>query len=75
MTREEFDYAVTEIAVELQKAAKHGDFRSLHEGLAVMWEEFEEVKAEVFKKVPDRANLHRELVQVAAMAVKMLELL
>lgn len=46
---------------------------SFHEGLAVLWEEFEEVKAEVFKKHPDHENLFRELVQVGAMAQRMAE--
>lgn len=73
MTESELAYALTEIRTEFYRAEKHPPFRSLHEGLAVLWEEFEEAKQEVFKKVPDRANLHKELVQVAAMAIKMLE--
>lgn len=75
MTEANLTYALAEIRVEFRKAEKHPPFHSLHEGLAVLWEEFEEAKQEVFKKVPDRANLHKELVQIAAMAVKMLEAL
>lgn len=66
-----FEY---DVDAELAKARSgHGPQKSLHEGLAVLWEEFEEVKAEVFKKYPDRAALRTELVQVAAMAQRMAE--
>lgn len=51
----------------------HAPQTSLHEGLSVLWEEFEEVKQEVFKKHPDREALRKELVQVAAMAERMAE--
>lgn len=54
-------------------SAKHPPINSLHEGLAVLWEEFEEAKVEVFKKISDREALRKELVQVAAMAERMAE--
>jgi len=61
-----------EVVIELAAAqAKHRPMHSLHEGLAVLWEEFEEAKAEVFKKHPDLTNLRKELVQIAAMAARM----
>lgn len=47
-------------------------FGSAHEGFAVLLEEVEELKAEVFKKSADRspARLEEEAVQVAAVAIK-----
>jgi len=50
---------------------KHDEMHSLHEGLAILWEEFEEVKKEVFKKHPDGRKVYDELVQVATMAMAM----
>lgn len=44
---------------------------SLHEGLAVILEEFEEFKAEVFLKKVCKENLLAELVSVAAMCQRM----
>lgn len=52
---------------------KHPMLNSVHEGLAVLWEEFEEVKQEVFKRNLDRTALRKELIQVAAMAQRMAE--
>ena len=57
------------VAVELLNATQtFKAFNSCHEGLAVIWEEFEELKIEVFKKQPDNEKLLKEAVQVAAMA-------
>jgi len=47
--------------------AKHAPMHSYHEGLAVLWEEFEELKQEVFKKNPDEDAMKEEVVQIAAM--------
>lgn len=48
---------------------------SSHEALAVLWEEFEELKDEVFKKraLRDEVAMLAELVQVAAVCQRMAE--
>ena len=60
----------------LQASLTHGAFNSSHEGFAVLHEEFDELKAEVWKngaKHPDRNDLMRkEAIQVAAMALRFL---
>lgn len=47
-------------------------FNSAHEGLAVIQEEFEELKTEVFKKSKYRndSEMEREALQIAAMAAR-----
>ena len=51
---------------------RHGPLASAHEAFAVLLEEVEEFKVEVFKKrsVRDPAAMRSELVQIAAMAVR-----
>lgn len=51
---------------------KHARFNSAHEGYAVILEELDELKAEVWKKraARDKARMQEEAVQVAAMAVR-----
>lgn len=67
--------AVVAVVDSLAKArAKHPTgIRSGHEGYAVILEELDEVKAEVWKNEPDRAALRKELTHVAAMAIRMIE--
>lgn len=62
-----------DVADELARAReKHRTpIHSAHEGYAVLLEELDEVKAEVFHG--DRTKLRAELVQVAAMAQRMAE--
>lgn len=67
-----------EIYDELVAAENANDeFNSLHEGYAVIEEEFIEFQTEVFKnprKHPDRAALARkEAIQLAAMAVRLIK--
>ena len=62
-----------EVLQELARARKtFPPFNSAHEGYAVILEEVEELKAEVFwKKGEERKRLARaEAIQVAAMAIR-----
>jgi hypothetical protein len=66
--------AFTEAMIEeyLKARKKFGPFDNGHEGLCVIWEEFEELKAFVFGKnqTPEQiANAKKECVQLAAMAM------
>ncbi len=49
---------------------KFGVFSSIHEGLAVLWEEFEELKQEVFIHEYNPQRGRNEAIQVAAVAVR-----
>jgi hypothetical protein len=62
-----------EIDDELKRAERHGvEFASLHEAWAVIWEEVREVETLMLmkRKNRDREAIRKELVQVAAMAIK-----
>ena len=74
MAEEKKDDSVFElVAAELASAmANHRAFNSSHEGLAVLLEEFEELKHEVFQRDQDAARMREEAVQVAAMAIRFL---
>jgi hypothetical protein len=64
--------ASLEVLEEIDRAkTKHpGDFRSAHEGFAVLYEEFDELKAEVWKSTHDKTRMREEAIQVAAMAIR-----
>lgn len=63
-----------QVALELAKAReKHGDIKSAHEAYAVILEELDEVWDEVKSQKWDRAQLLKELIQVAAMAQRAAE--
>lgn len=62
------------VEAELRRARlKNHGLQTRHEALAVIWEEFEEFKAEVFKRCPAPADLLAELVQIAAMCQRTAE--
>jgi hypothetical protein len=60
------------IRMEYERALKnYPPFNSAHEGLAIIEEEFEELKAEVFKNdsLRSRSALQEEAIQLGAMAL------
>jgi len=62
-----------EIFLEALSASQlYAPFNSAHEGLAVIWEEFEELKTEVFKKQNqyDMKKMKKEAIQIGAMALR-----
>ncbi len=70
--RETFTLIENEI---LRAKAKHGpqNFNSFHEGYAVLLEEVDEVKLEVWKSKHDKELIKKEAIQVAAMAVRIVD--
>ena len=62
---------INDVALELSRAEKlHPKMHSLHEAFAVILEEVDEFKAEVWKKDSERDGdkIRAELIQIAAMA-------
>jgi hypothetical protein len=63
--------ALTAVINEVDRAqSKHPPINSLHEGYAVILEELDEVWTEIKKREPDADAVYKELVQVAAMAIR-----
>lgn len=68
------DGVLVAVAAELVAArATHAPIHSGHEAVGVLDEEFDEVKKEVYRKQLHRARLRKELIQLAAMAVRAVE--
>lgn len=67
------DLFATQMLTEYETAReKFGPFNNGHEGLAVIWEEFEELKRFVFGKdqtEEQKDNARDECIQIAAMAM------
>lgn len=62
-----------QVSDEVWRASiRHKPLNSAHEAFAVILEELEEFKAEVWKKTEDRtaADMRKELIQTAAMCVR-----
>lgn len=67
----DIDEVLAAIGNEVGRAeSMHAPLHSAHEAYAVILEELDEVKAEVWKKHLDRAALRKELIQCAAMCVR-----
>lgn len=49
----------------------HGQFNSLHEGIAVLREEYLELQKEIFLKEADLVKVQEEALQLSAMGMKM----
>jgi hypothetical protein len=66
-------HVLDDIKFELSVAtAGHPPFNSPHEGIAVIDEEFDELKHEVYKRAAerDKEKMYGEACQVAAMAIR-----
>ena len=71
--RERAKVAISEVCLEFARATQlHPPFHSAHEGYAVMLEEMDELKAEVWRRHRDGPAMRAEAVQVAAMALQFL---
>ena len=67
------EQVVSEVVAEFQRASSlHPRFNSAHEGYAVILEEMDELKEEVWKRDHDKDAMRKEAVQVAAMALRFL---
>lgn len=65
------DQVVAEVMSELLGATeKYRTMQSAHEGYAVILEELDEAWDEIKKKRPDSVALRKEMIQVAAMAMR-----
>lgn len=65
---------MAEIHDELKEAeSKFGSFNSPHEGYAVILEELDEMWDEIKSKEGTHESIRREAIQVAAMAVRMIQ--
>lgn len=67
---------IEDVVTELDRAERtYPPFRSPHEGFAILWEEVDELWDEVKRKSPRHADMRKEAVQVAAMALRFLKML
>ncbi len=67
------DNIFIDMCEELDKATEqYGEMHSAHEAYAIILEELDEFKAEVWKKSKDqdRKNMRKELIQVGAMCAR-----
>lgn len=68
---------LSDVAAELERAAKWPGFNSAHEGFAVLKEEVDELwdHVKVNQKKRDLLAMRAEAIQVAAMALKFVQML
>ncbi len=67
-------HLVDDLLHELAKAeSKYPPYHSAHEGLAIIEEEFEELKRVVWQKKPDTWELRKEALHVACTALRFLK--
>jgi len=60
------------VAERYQKACdRNGPYKSIHEGIGVILEEYKELEEEVFKKQPDWERVYDEALDLAATAIRM----
>lgn len=65
------DQAILEVQKELEEATSvHGPMHSAHEGFSILLEEVDELWDEVRMKRQDIEKMHKEAMQVAAMAIR-----
>jgi hypothetical protein len=70
---ERIESFLIDVSIEVKRAmSKHAPMHSLHEAYAVILEEVDEFKAEVWKKQKERdtADVYTELVHIAAMVAR-----
>lgn len=79
LNAEEFgkDYRICKASLDIMSEVRrafdlHGPIVSTHEGLGVLLEEFEEFKDEVKKREFDQHKARKELIQVAAVAIRII---
>jgi predicted nucleotidyltransferase len=75
MVNEKLDEHLDEIRDEVLRAMSiYPEFNSFHEGHSIIEEEYDELKAEVWKspKKRDLVKMREEAVQLAAMATRFL---
>jgi len=60
------------LAIRYQRACeKNGTYKSIHDGLGVIREEYKELEEEVFKKAPDWDRVYDEALDLATTALRM----
>lgn len=63
-------HTAQEIATEYLRARiKHAPMHGAHEGYAIMLEEVDELWDEIKKREPSKAEMRKEAIQIAAMAL------
>lgn len=66
---------LSDVLEELERAEKKfpRPFINAHEGYAILLEELDELKAEIWEQEENPARVRREAIQVAAMALRFLK--